>query len=77
MSRTGYTRAPEPERDPGAWKISYTVAQAAEALGVGTTTIYEAIRAGDLEHRWLGAKLLIPRTALLAWLDTLPQDSPR
>jgi excisionase family DNA binding protein len=72
MPRTGFTRATEP--DPEPWKVAYSVPEAAAALGVGTTTIYQAVRSGALDHRWLGAKLLIPRVALVAWLDALPQE---
>lgn len=77
MPRTGYTRPDPAPADPGAWKLAYTVAEAAAAAGVGTKTIYAAIRSGDLDHRWLTAqKLLIPRAGLLAWIETLPLDRP-
>ena len=75
MPRTDRTR---PETlDPGAWKIAYTVTEAAAALGVSQRTVWAATHDGRLAHRWLTArKMLIPRTALLAWFETLPEDRP-
>jgi len=75
MPRTVQAR-PDPT-DPGAWKIAYTVTEAAAAVGVSRKTLLASVRAGTLDHRWLTAqKLLIPRDALLAWIESLPDERP-
>jgi len=44
--------------------LTYSVAEAARALGVGRNTVYELIRTGQLPHIKLGRRLLISRAAL-------------
>ena len=43
-----------------------------EFLGrtVGLSTLYKAIREGKIPHRRLGARILISRRQLLAWLES-------
>lgn len=48
-------------------KISLTVREAAEFLGVSTTTVYNKCRNGELKHFKVGAKILFNREALEAW----------
>lgn len=75
MPRTARTRPETP--DAGAWKLFYSVTEAAAATGVSRETLLAAVRSGDLDHRWLSAqKILIRRDALLAWFEALPQDRP-
>lgn len=49
------------------YPISLTVAQAAAILGVSESTIYRSL--GDIPHRVVGRRVVIPRDALRYWLD--------
>jgi excisionase family DNA binding protein len=45
-------------------KLTYTVEQAAEALGISRPTAYEAIGTGEIPHIRIGRRILIPKSAL-------------
>lgn len=45
-------------------KISYTVNEAVKACGLGRTTIYELIKAGELKPAKIGTRTLILRSDL-------------
>jgi excisionase family DNA binding protein len=48
--------------------LTYTVAQAAELLGISTWTYYEAIKKNELPYRKIGRRIVVPRVQLEAWL---------
>jgi excisionase family DNA binding protein len=50
-------------------RLTFTVEEAAELLGVGRGTAYEAARRGELPTVRLGRRLLVPRHALEQLLD--------
>lgn len=50
-------------------KWTLNVAEAAKVLGVNESTVYEYVRQGEIPSVRLGAKILIPRLALLDWLN--------
>ena len=50
----------------------YSVKQVAEALGLSTNTIYEAIKAGKLQARRTGKDFLITREAVREYFESLP-----
>jgi excisionase family DNA binding protein len=52
--------------------IAYTIDGAAQAAGLGRTTIYELIGAGKIEARKAGGRTLIPAASLRGYLDSLP-----
>lgn len=52
--------------------LAYPVTDAMQVAGVGKTTIFEAIKNGDLRARKLGKKTLILAVDLNAWLESLP-----
>jgi len=58
-------------------RIAYTVDEVVELLGVGRTTLYEAIKAGDLQTKKLGRRTLILAEELDRWVDSLPASSAR
>lgn len=60
--------APTPE---GQLVLLYSIAQAARALGVGRSTIYELIGAGDLEVVHIGRAARIPVEAIHAFVRRL------
>ncbi|RJX27178.1 MAG: DNA-binding protein [Dethiobacter sp.] len=49
------------------WTLS--VEEAAVVLDVNVNTVYEYCRQGMIPNRRLGKRVVIPRPALLKWLD--------
>jgi excisionase family DNA binding protein len=49
------------------------VAEAAKAAGVGRTTLFEAIRKGEITARKVGRRTIITVDDLDAWLNSLPK----
>lgn len=52
-------------------KLAYRVDEAVKASGVGRTALYEAMAAGKLAYRKLGARTLILRADLERFLGGL------
>jgi excisionase family DNA binding protein len=50
-------------------KLSYTIAEAVAASGIGRTTIYELIKQGELPRVKVGNRTLIRRCDLEAMLE--------
>lgn len=46
-----------------------TVAEAAQVLGIGKNTAYEAIKRNELPHLRIGGRVLIPTARLFALLE--------
>ena len=58
-------------------KLTFSVHEAAAALGISRTKAYEAIRAGQLQSIRLGRRVLIPSHALSEFLGRGPKESIR
>lgn len=56
--------------NPRTHKLTYTIAEAVVALGVGKTTIYKLIKEGKIKAIKIGARTLIPASDLHAILYT-------
>jgi excisionase family DNA binding protein len=54
-------------------RLTWTITEAAQLLGISRATAYEAAHRGELPVRLIGRRMLVPRTALLRLLD---QDIP-
>jgi excisionase family DNA binding protein len=52
--------------------IAYTVKEACSISRIGKTTLYAAIRRGELVARKLGTKTLILEEDLRCWIEHLP-----
>ena len=50
-------------------KITYTVTEAAELLGISRSSAYECVRRGEIPSLTLGRRVVIPCRALEALLD--------
>jgi excisionase family DNA binding protein len=50
-------------------RLTWTVAEAAELLGISRASAYEAAHRGELPVRVIGRRMLVPRAALLRLLD--------
>jgi excisionase family DNA binding protein len=60
-------RTPRPDR------LTWTITEAAQLLGISRATAYEAAHRGELPVRLIGRRMLVPRVALLRLLE---QDAP-
>jgi excisionase family DNA binding protein len=57
-------------------RLTWTITEAAQLLGISRATAYEAAHRGELPVRLIGRRMLVPRTALLRLLDQdIPSDS--
>lgn len=63
---------PAPPQELPPQKLTYTMKEAAAAIGIGRTTLHKAIASGELRAVKLGNRTLIPGDALRSWLDALP-----
>lgn len=52
-------------------KLAYNVEEAAQAIGCGTTKLYQTIKSGDLKARKLGKRTFILKEDLGAFLSNL------
>lgn len=55
-----------------ATPLAYTIKEACSVSRTGKTTLYAAIRRGDLLARKLGKKTLILEDDLRRWIEHLP-----
>lgn len=53
-------------------KLTYTVTEAAELLGISRSSAYECVRRGEIPSLTLGRRVIIPRRTLEALLDGEP-----
>lgn len=49
--------------------LTYTVAQAAELIGISTWAYYEAIKKNEMPYRRIGRRIVVPRIQLEQWLN--------
>jgi excisionase family DNA binding protein len=49
---------------PGPERLTVTVEEAAQVLGISRALAYEAVRRGEIPHIRIGKRILVPRTAL-------------
>ncbi len=68
--------APPPPPVIPTERITYTVKDAAAAIGISRTTIWAAISDGRLAAYKLGQRTLIPAESLRAWVST-PRPTKR
>ena len=59
------TTSPEDNLD----KLTYTVTEVAELLGISRTSAYECVRRGEIPSLRLGRRLLVTRAGLEQLLD--------
>lgn len=63
MNRTRYTNAE---------RLTYSVATAAEVLGISRALAYELVRSGDIPSLKLGRRVVVPCAALIEMLNVEP-----
>lgn len=55
-------------------KVAYSIDEAAYALGLGRTTVKKLIATGRLASVRVGRRRLIPRSALVDYVERLARD---
>jgi excisionase family DNA binding protein len=50
-------------------RLTWTITEAAQVLGISRATAYEAAHRGELPVRLIGRRMLVPRVALLRLLE--------
>jgi excisionase family DNA binding protein len=55
-------------------RLAYSIYEACGLLSVGRTTLYSAIKKGDLKTCKVGRRTLISADALHLWLESLPSS---
>jgi excisionase family DNA binding protein len=56
-----------------ASKLTYTVTETAQLLGISRSSAYECVRRGEIPSLTLGRRVVVPRRALEALLDVPDQ----
>lgn len=51
-------------------KLTLSVLEAARLLGVGRTTVYQAIKRNEIPHLTVGGRILIPTAALQRLIES-------
>lgn len=51
-------------------KLAYTVPEAAEVLRLGLSTVKSEVSKGNIKSKSVGRRVIIPRWALLEYLET-------
>lgn len=54
-------------------KVSYSIPQAVDATGLSRSTLYEALKNGQLVARKCGARTVIEETELRRFVNALPK----
>ncbi len=57
--------------------MAYTIAEACAAAGIGRSSLYKAIRAGELRAIKCGRRTLVLRNDLYRWLGGMPPIPPK
>jgi excisionase family DNA binding protein len=65
------------EAAPSTARLAYTIAEAAAALRISRTKLYELTTAGDIESVHIGRSRKIPADALTTYLARLRIPTPR
>jgi excisionase family DNA binding protein len=55
-------------------RLAYSIPDACELLSVGRTTLYSAIKKGDLKTCKAGRRTLVTAEALHLWIEGLPNS---
>lgn len=62
--------------EPTTKRETLTVAEAASVLGIGASTVYRALRAGEIPSSRIRGRWLIPRQGIAALLQPQATQTP-
>lgn len=54
--------------------LAYSISEACVVSSIGRTTLYAAIKRGDLKTRKVGRRTLITAHELVSWLNSRPTE---
>ncbi len=57
-------------------RLTYSIEEAGQALGIGKDSVYELTRRGELRSVRVGRRILIPRAAVEEYLGITRGESP-
>ncbi len=63
------------EVPPMQHRLAYPIAEAADRIGVGRTTLYELLNSGELPSIRVRGRRLVTESALVAYLDHLSEQA--
>ena len=63
-------------RTPPADRLTWSITEAAQVLGISRASAYEAAHRGELPVRVIGRRMLVPRVALLRLLNEAHTPEP-
>jgi excisionase family DNA binding protein len=63
-------QTPQPDR------LTWTITEAAQVLGISRASAYEAAHRGEMPVRVIGRRMLVPRVALLRLLNEAHTPEP-
>ena len=58
-------------------KLTYSVPEAAEILGIGRSAAYQGIRTGQIPSVKIGKRIIVPKVALQQKLQAAGQTNPK
>lgn len=58
-------------------KLTYSVPEAAEALGIGRSAAYQGVNSGEIPSIKIGSRIVIPKVALQQKLQDAGQTSSK
>ncbi len=58
-------------------RLTYSVDEAADVLGISRAGAYEAVQRGDIPHLRVGRRILIPKSALHRLVEGATADDVR
>ena len=60
--------------EPNRERLTYSVEEAAELLGISRAFAYECVSRGDIPHLRIGRRILIPKSALHKFVEGATRD---
>ncbi len=70
-------RSRKPPRNEAGEPLAVRIAHASRLLGIGRSTLYQFINAGEIETIKVGRSTLIPTESLHAFLERRRRQPPR
>jgi excisionase family DNA binding protein len=76
MQHQDQSRGEASPQTPLPDRLTCTIAEAAQVLGISRASAYEAAHRGELPVRVIGRRMLVPRVALLRLLNEAHTPEP-